>query len=195
MTNRILLGNHATHGMGLYVSKPGKNVLSADKIDLLFNSESPHGHGSISQIIEVNCGSSSPFAGTGTVTDLGYIPFVHISEIVSGGGVKGIRSYWTRSIGGGSGPGSTGSMGQGGGNSGGPAGKSQLKRSEWRATVTRTQIKIVPWLYKRLYSTDGNVNHTLDPHSEASHDYPGTGGAGTSGKKFKCIVYKIKAGA
>ena len=194
MANRILLGNHSTHGHGLYISKPGKNAVSDDKINLIFNSESPHGHGSISQIIDITASSSSPFDGTGTITDLGYIPFVHISEIVSGGGVKGIRSYWSRSAGGGSGPGQGGGMG-GGSGGGGPAGRSQLKRSEWRATVTRTQIKIVPWLYKRLYSTAGNINHYDDPHGEASHSYPGTLGSGTSGKTFKCIVYKIKAGA
>jgi len=40
MANRILMGNHASKGYGFFVSKPGKNVLSATGDDLIFNSDS-----------------------------------------------------------------------------------------------------------------------------------------------------------
>lgn len=37
MANRIVLGSHPTLGMGGFVSKPGINVLTAGKFDLMFS--------------------------------------------------------------------------------------------------------------------------------------------------------------
>ena len=42
--NRVLMGNHPTHGYGLYVSPTGGNVLSSDNDYLLMDSSAPsHG--------------------------------------------------------------------------------------------------------------------------------------------------------
>ena len=38
MANRVLAGTHNSLGYGLFVSKPGKNVLSATGNDLIFDS-------------------------------------------------------------------------------------------------------------------------------------------------------------
>ena len=40
MANRVLLGEHDSLGYGMYVSKPAKDVTSATKDDLIFNSNS-----------------------------------------------------------------------------------------------------------------------------------------------------------
>ena len=52
MANRLLIGNRATGGYGLYVSKSGEDVLTCNKSDLFF------GHGQ-PQIIPISGGSSS----------------------------------------------------------------------------------------------------------------------------------------
>ena len=184
MANRVCIGNHATNGYGLYVSKDNKNAQSDTGLDLIFSSETAHGAGSISQIIDITASSSGDYNGTGNITDLGYIPFVHITEL-SGSGVKGIESWWGRSVGGGSGGGGGGG-GMGGG--GGGSGRSQIKWSSWRATVTQTQIEIRPWLSS---GSNQNFNYTSSVHGTASLSWPGQ--SYTSGKTFRCFVYKIPA--
>ena len=51
MANRILIGNHATHGQGLYVSKPTKDVTGSTVSDLSFSS---HFTDSNSGIVSLN---------------------------------------------------------------------------------------------------------------------------------------------
>mgnify|MGYP003116152531 CR=1 FL=1 len=183
MANRVLIGENASNDYGLFVSKPGKNAVSDTGLDLIFSSDTAHGGGSISQIIDITTSSSGTYNGTGTITDLGYIPFVHITEL-SGSGIKGVESFWGRSTGGGSGQGSGGGMGGGGGGGGG---KSQIKWSAWRATVTRTQVEIRPWMSS---GSNQNFNFTSSIHGTASGlSFPGLNG----GTTFRCFVYKISA--
>ena len=193
MANRVLIGKHAvdradgSDTYGLFVSKAGKNAQSDTGLDLIFSSETAHGAGAISQIIDVPCQSSGTYDGTGTITDLGYIPFVHITEL-SASGIKGIESWWGRSVGGGSGGGGGGGMGGMGGSGGGGGGRSQVKWSAWRATVTRTQIHILPWM---MSGDNQNWMYEGSVHGTASLSWPGQ--TFTSGKTFRCFVYKIPA--
>ncbi|MBZ9600764.1 hypothetical protein [Phyllobacterium chamaecytisi] len=39
MVNRILIGNHPTHGLGGFVSVPGVDVLSANKFQMMWSSQ------------------------------------------------------------------------------------------------------------------------------------------------------------
>jgi len=104
MANRVLVGDHDSLGYGIYVSKPGKDVRSATGIDLIFNSETAYGAGSLHQITDITCASSGTYSGTAAISGLAYIPFVHISEY-DNNGVQSIPSFWGRSSGGGSGGG------------------------------------------------------------------------------------------
>ena len=185
MANRVCIGNHASNGYGLYVSKAGKNAQSDTGLDLIFSSETAHGGGAINQIIDITCATSGTYDGTGTITDLGYIPFIHITEL-SGSGIKGIESWWGRSTGGGSGGGGGGG-GMGGGG-GGQSGRSQVKWSAWRATVTQTQIHILPWM---ISGSNQNWMYEGSVHGTSSLSWPGQ--TNTSGKTFRCFVYKIPA--
>tara|TARA_Y100000034_G_scaffold37517_1_gene46109 strand:- start:900 stop:1427 length:528 start_codon:yes stop_codon:yes gene_type:complete len=175
MASRICAGEHDSLGYGLYVSKVGKNAQTATGIDLIFNSNTAYGSGQLHQIIDITCSSTAPlYEGTGTITGLAYIPFVHITEY-TGSGVKGIKSWWGRSSGGGSG--------------GGAGGKSQLKWSEWRAKVTNTQITIQSW---SSATSGGNYLYTSGIHNAAaSLQWP----SNTSGRTFRCFVYRIPATA
>ena len=40
MANRVLLGNHSSYGYGLFISKPGVNVLGANKLTNIFDTQS-----------------------------------------------------------------------------------------------------------------------------------------------------------
>ena len=79
-TNRVLAGNRATGGYGLYVSKANSNVLTCDKKELLFDSTQDVGGtgqvyagGTLSSL----SGSQNFLTQTGTTKDnLGYIPLV-----------------------------------------------------------------------------------------------------------------------
>lgn len=323
MASRICAGEHDSLGYGLYVSKPSKNAQTATGIDLIFNSNTAHGAGTIHQIIDITCASSGTFDGTGTISGLAYIPFIHITEYTSSG-VKGMGSWWGRSVGGGSGGsciltdamikhplgetliqdmkegqritgydlennkeietyitgksehladfyykvnnlkitaghpiwteegwacidpqayydecqeyshipiltpkklevGYTLSNGKikeiervdevvqvwnievagthnyfadgilvhngGGGGGGGGSGRSQIKWSNWRATVTSSQIKITPWMSS---GANQNFNYTSGIHNKATGlSWPGQ--SFTSGKTFRCFVYRIPA--
>ena len=181
MSNRVCIGDHATYGHGLYVSKPGKNAQTATNFDLIFNSETTHGSGQIHQIVDITCSSTPPlYEGTGTITGLAYIPFVHIVQY-GGSGVKGIASWWGRSAGGGTDDPNGGKKGGGGG------GKSQLKWSEWRAKVTNTLITIQSWSGA---SSGGNYHYTESVNGAAPDlVWP----PNTSGDTFRCFVYRIPA--
>jgi|TARA_B100002003_G_scaffold247830_1_gene280195 hypothetical protein len=174
MATRVCAGEHDSLGYGLYVSKIGKNAQTATDLDLIFNSETTYGSGQIHQIIDITCGTTAPlYEGTGTIVGLAYIPFVHIIQY-GGSGVKGIKSWWGRSSGGGSGA---------------SGGKSQLKWSEWRAKVTNTQITIQSWSGATV---DGNYSYISGIHNAAySLQWP----SNTSGDTFRCFVYKIPATA
>jgi hypothetical protein len=74
-----------------------------------------------------------------------------------------------------------------GGGGGGGGGKSQIKWSAWRATVTRTQVEIRPWMSS---GSNQNFNFTSSIHGTASGlSFPGLNG----GTTFRCFVYKISA--
>jgi len=83
MTNRVLLGNRSTGGMGLYISKSTHNALTCDHKELLFDS-------SQKRTGEVYAGGNQTTLGTGgqniyttgSKTSLGYIPMiVHIESV------------------------------------------------------------------------------------------------------------------
>jgi len=99
MANRICLGNHPNHGYGLFVSRPGVNVLSNIKReDLIFDSRSAQSslvHEVISTSISSgnNAGSTVNFA-----TALSYVPHVDIILLTgSGGSSQGISVIFENS--------------------------------------------------------------------------------------------------
>ena len=79
MANRILIGNHPNHGQGIFISRPGVNVLSnIKKEDLVFDSRSPESslvHEVVSATITTgnSVGASVNFA-----TSLSYVPHVDL---------------------------------------------------------------------------------------------------------------------
>jgi hypothetical protein len=99
MANRVLIGEHNSLGYGMFISKPGADVLSATKNDLIYNSTTAYGGGQIHTILNITCASSGTYEGTGTITGLGYIPFVQVTEY-SGGTTKSIPAWWGRATGG-----------------------------------------------------------------------------------------------
>jgi hypothetical protein len=114
MANRILLGNRTqdSSGYGLYVSKPGANVLTCDVDDLTFSSldstSSPYGARGVHQTVPFSggVGSTAPdvindftLSGSGAVTvsfqDLGDNVFAYVGHpqgavSLSTNGKKGI---------------------------------------------------------------------------------------------------------
>jgi hypothetical protein len=64
MANRILIGNRATGGYGLYVSKSGEDVATCNKSDLYFWTENEEsgsnfvGHGPL-QVVPISGGATS----------------------------------------------------------------------------------------------------------------------------------------
>ena len=82
MANRVLAGNRASGGYGLYVSKANSNVLTCDDKDLLFSTKEK-----VSGAAQVYAGgtlsslsSSQNFLTTGSKDNLGYIPLVITNE-------------------------------------------------------------------------------------------------------------------
>ena len=78
--NRILLGKHPTHGYGLFVSRDGVNVASADNDYFLFDSTSNSisTHAQLLLWKEVTCTASSP-SNTITFNTFGRRCFVQTS--------------------------------------------------------------------------------------------------------------------
>ena len=82
MANRVLAGNRASGGYGLYVSKANSNVLTCDDKDLLFSTKEK-----VSGAAQVYAGgtlsslsSSQNFLTTSSKDNLGYIPLVITNE-------------------------------------------------------------------------------------------------------------------
>lgn len=94
MANRVLIGEHASLGYGLFVSKPNKNAESGTGDDLIFNSDTQYGGAQIHQVSTVTVPANTGI-GVATITGLNYIPFVHVCEF-SGSTTKSIPSYWNR---------------------------------------------------------------------------------------------------
>lgn len=96
MANRILIGNRATGGYGMYVSKSGADVLTCAAKDLLFDSRQGVGSGLIyagGQVSSVVASAGINFLTTGSKQGLGYVPLVITNEA--------IRGVWGESGGGG----------------------------------------------------------------------------------------------
>ena len=74
MANRGLVGNRATGGYGLYISKSGSNVLTCDYKDLVFNASLSD---STSGIVDNKGGMYAPYAN-GVVTRTGAL-FAHVT--------------------------------------------------------------------------------------------------------------------
>ena len=79
--NRVLMGNRATGGYGLYVSKANSDVLNCARKDLLFDASQPrageiYAGGSLSSLGN----SGQNFLTTSSKSSLGYIPMVVHSE-------------------------------------------------------------------------------------------------------------------
>ena len=89
-TNRVLIGDHPTYGQGMYISRPGVNVLSAGADEFIFNTSSTIGS-NLSSIIKIqsltltraSSNSSSANDQTITYSDTGSVPAVEIK--VQGG--------------------------------------------------------------------------------------------------------------
>jgi len=92
MANRICLGNHPNHGYGLFVSRPGVNVLSnIKKEDLVFDSRSAQSslvHEVVSATITTgnHTGATFNFA-----TSLSYVP--HIDLVFLGTSASGSARF------------------------------------------------------------------------------------------------------
>ena len=82
MANRVLLGNRASGGYGLYVSKANSNVLTCDKKDLLLDStQKTSGMGNVYAGGALSSLSGDQnFLTTGSKDNLGYIPVVICNE-------------------------------------------------------------------------------------------------------------------
>ena len=96
MANRILIGNRATGGYGLYVSKAGSDVLTCAPKDLLFDSRQGVGSGLVyagGQLGSLTASAGKNFLTTGSKQGLGYIPLVITAEAIGG--------VWAESGGGG----------------------------------------------------------------------------------------------
>lgn len=92
MANRVLLGNRATGGYGLYVSKTGENVLNTTST-MAFDSRTGTGW-TVKQVAQGTlAGSSSTASGDGMLHSLGYVPLFAVrwctaSEITGGVATK-----------------------------------------------------------------------------------------------------------
>ena len=85
--NRILIGNRATGGYGLYVSKADSEVLTCTQKELLFDSREYRGTGQVyagGGSLNITSGSSQDFLTTGSKDNLGYIPLVICNEDYAG---------------------------------------------------------------------------------------------------------------
>ena len=79
MANRILAGNRATGGYGLYVSKANSNVLICDRKELLFDSSQKRA-GDVYAGGTQSSTSGQNFLTTSSKASLGYIPLVVSTE-------------------------------------------------------------------------------------------------------------------
>ena len=85
--NRILIGNRATGGYGLYVSKADSEVLTCTQKELLFDSREYRGTGQVyagGGPLNITSGSGQNFLTTGSKDNLGYIPLVICNEDYAG---------------------------------------------------------------------------------------------------------------
>ena len=81
MANRVLLGNRATGGYGMYVSKAGSNVLTCNRKELLFDSSQKRAGEVYAGGTQSSIGTSGQnFLTTGSKSSLGYIPLVVYTE-------------------------------------------------------------------------------------------------------------------
>jgi len=85
MANRILAGNRATGGYGLYVSKAGSNVLNCDRKQLLFDASQKRAGEVYAGGTQSSLSTSGQnFLSTGSKASLGYIPLVICTEDLRG---------------------------------------------------------------------------------------------------------------
>tara|TARA_Y100000310_G_scaffold313704_1_gene362377 strand:+ start:709 stop:1242 length:534 start_codon:yes stop_codon:yes gene_type:complete len=87
MAHRILIGNRATGGYGMYVSKSGADVLTCAPKDLLFDSRQGVGSGLVyagGQLSSLTASVGKNFLTTGSKQGLGYIPLVITNEAITG---------------------------------------------------------------------------------------------------------------
>jgi len=87
MANRICIGNHPNHGYGIYVSRPGVDVLSnIKKEDLVFDSRSPESS-LISEVINASIpANSTTGSAVSFATNQGFIPHVDLIRTNGSGG-------------------------------------------------------------------------------------------------------------
>ena len=171
MANRVLLGKHDSLGYGMYVSKPTKDVTSAIKDDLIFNSNSISSS-LLHQIVDVTI-SSGNSSGTGTITGLAYVPFINFTEYDSNG-VRGLRLEADIHI-------SAGGMGG--------TGRHNIKFTHWKAYTTNTTITISTWPTTDYYNNSATTNMAFP--NNTNYDFGGTTVNAT--KYFRCFVYRIPA--
>lgn len=81
MTWRLLFGQHPSHGMGGFVSKPGISVLTASKFDFMFSTfyENMQIVASGAIVLDGDYESSSPYTVFGWGVNLGYLPLIMVS--------------------------------------------------------------------------------------------------------------------
>ena len=90
MANRVLLGKKGSD-YGLFISKPGKDVTSVGREDLIFSSEDPHSS-VIYALLDVTIDNGSSSGSATFSTNPGYIPQVLWVE-VDGNDVKGLNWF------------------------------------------------------------------------------------------------------
>ena len=97
MANRLLLGNRSSGGYGLYISKPGKDVTSCGRQDLIFDS-STNMAATVHTVASVTI-SSGNSSGSTTWDALGYTPIALWTETsaASGGNVLGMGQNFSNS--------------------------------------------------------------------------------------------------
>ena len=79
--NRVLMGNRATGGYGLYVSKANSDVLNCARKELLFDASQPRAGEVYAGGSQSSLGNSGQnFLTTSSKSSLGYIPMVIHSE-------------------------------------------------------------------------------------------------------------------
>ena len=93
MANRVLLGKRGSD-YGLFISKPGKDVTSVGREDLIFSSEDPHSS-AVYGLLDVTIANGSSSGSATFSTNPGYIPQVLWVQ-VDGNDVLGLR--WFLSI-------------------------------------------------------------------------------------------------
>jgi len=83
--NRVLLGKRDSQNFGLYVSRPGRNVLSCSREDLIIAAGDLRDAVLHAQLdLTINASSSTAWvAQTASFTNLNYIPFVLWSQVGS----------------------------------------------------------------------------------------------------------------